>query len=143
MEDVEGAGCEMEKYYIITIEVRNILLNETNESASPLFHHYKRLLRTRTHAMSNHPIPRVQISARSSAFDRSLLLLRFVALHCDVWFRVLWVCGCLFLILVDVDVDVEVDSEVCFSRGRTLFLVLFAYLKRARLCMRIPGFSVE
>jgi hypothetical protein len=55
----------------------------------------------------------------------------------------LWVYWCLFLILVHVDVDVEVDSEVWFSRGRTPFLVLFAYLKRARLCMRIPGFSVE
>jgi hypothetical protein len=39
VEDVEGVGCKMEKYYIITIEVRNILLNETNESASPLSHH--------------------------------------------------------------------------------------------------------
>jgi hypothetical protein len=86
-----------------------------------------------------HPIPLVQDSARSSAFDRSLLLLRSVALHCGVWSRVfvgLWV----FLILVHVDVDVEVESEVWFSRGRTPFLVLFAYLKRARLCMRIPGF---
>jgi hypothetical protein len=34
-----------------------------------------------------HPTPLVQNSARSSAFDLSLLLLRFVALHCDVWFR--------------------------------------------------------
>jgi hypothetical protein len=54
----------------------------------------------------------------------------------------LWVYWCLFLILVHVDADVEVESEVWFSRGRTPFLVLFAYLKRARLCMRIPGFSV-
>jgi hypothetical protein len=46
------------------------------------------------------------------------------------------------LILVHVDVDVEVESEVWFSRGRTPFLVLFAYLKCARLCMRIPGFLV-
>jgi hypothetical protein len=79
--------CAMQKYYIITVEVRKILLNETNESTSPLFHHYKRLLRTRTRAVSNHLTPLVQDSARSSAFDRSLLLLRFVALHCDGWFR--------------------------------------------------------
>jgi hypothetical protein len=52
-KEVEGVGCKMEKYYIITVEVRKILLNKTNESASPLFHHYRRLLRTRTHAMSN------------------------------------------------------------------------------------------
>jgi hypothetical protein len=60
-----------------------------------------------------------------------------------VGIALLWVYWCLFLILVHVDADVEVDSEVWFSRGRTPFLVLFAYLKRARLCMRIPGFSVE
>jgi hypothetical protein len=39
VKDVEGVGCAMQKYYIITVEVRKILLNETNESTSPLFHH--------------------------------------------------------------------------------------------------------
>jgi hypothetical protein len=71
MKDVQDVYCAMQKYHIITIEVRKILLNETNESASPLFHHYKRLLRTRTRAVSNHLTPLVQDSARSSAFDRS------------------------------------------------------------------------